>query len=530
MLSYLRVQNLGILEDAEIEPGEGLTVITGETGTGKTLLLGALRLLTGDKPETGRVGPFAPEARVDGVFLKGEEEVGVSRHVPANGRSRAYLDAKVVSASALGDEIGPMVELTGQHEHLRLASQPVLLDMIDSMVGRGDPKPLEEYRGSWERLREVEKRHESLGGDQMALERELDLLGHQVAEIEAAGLDGMNDGSVESLASRLRNLELLQAEVASALADIEVMVDRSGAVVASTRRLAATDEGFRDVNDTAEALAGELGELFRTVADLRAELAEAEEERTGLEERLNVIGDLKRKYGRTVAEVLEFGAEAAARILDLTRLVAAAGTIGEDLERARNENLETAGALSGVRAEVSTRIARDALSHLADLGLERAILRFEIEETAPGRSGKDRISLQFASDDRLEPGPIGDVASGGELSRLILALRLASNSGTASTLVFDEADAGIGGMTALALGEKLADLAVRDQVIVVTHLPQVAAHAEVHLVVDREDDRAVVRRVEGDDRVIELSRMLAGLPDSQGGRDAAAELLETARR
>ena len=530
MLSYLRVQNMGILQDAELEPAAGLTVITGETGTGKTLLLGGLRLLTGDKPDTGRVGPFGSETSVDGVFVKGDQEIAVSRQVPKEGRSRAYIEGKIVSASTLQDDIGPIVELAGQHEHLRLASQASLLGAVDDVVRRVDDRVLDEFAASWARLKDLEKRQASLGGDPMALERELDLLRHQTSEISAAAIDELDDASVDSLASRLRNLDLLQAEAASAIADLEMMVERSGSVVASTRKIAAVDAGFSDTSQTAESVASELGEMLREVSDLRSDLTAAEEERVGLEERLNRVGDLKRKYGRTVAEVVEYAAAAEARISDLTGLAETAATIESDLVRARDENLRAARSLSTARAEAAAQVAKTASRHLADLGLSSAILGFQMSETTPGSAGADRITLLFASDDRLEPGPIGQVASGGELSRLTLAVRLATSGDEATTLVFDEADAGIGGVTALALGEKLAELASRAQVIVVTHLPQVAAHADAHFVVDREGQRAVLQKVEGDERLVELSRMLAGLPDSKGGRDAAAELLATARR
>lgn len=530
MLSYLRVQNLGILEEAELELGGGLTVITGETGTGKTLLLGALRLLTGSKPEPGRVGPFGPEARVEGLFLSGGAEIGVSRQVPAEGRSRAHLEGKVVSASVLQEEIGPLVELAGQHEHLRLGSQPVLLAAVDSVVARADAGVVESYGTTWEIVRDLEKQQEALGGDPMALERELDLLRHQTSEISSAGLEDLDDAAVDSLGSRLRNLELLQAEVASAMVDIEVMAERSGSLVAATRKIASIDGAFSEVNETAESVARDLGEILRAMSDIRSELANADEERAGLEDRLNRIGDLKRKYGKTVAEVLEYAAVSEQRISRLVEQAATASTLETDLARARDLNRKACQALTTARAEAANGVAVAALGHLADLGLGNATLRFEMEEIPAGRTGGDRMSLLFASDERLRPGPISDVASGGELSRLTLAVRLATNSGEASTLVFDEADAGIGGATALALGEKLAELAGQDQVIVVTHLPQVAAHADSHFVVDRDGDRAILRKVDGDARVVELSRMLAGLPDSKGGRDAAAELLATARR
>jgi DNA repair protein RecN (Recombination protein N) len=175
------------------------------------------------------------------------------------------------------------------------------------------------------------------------------------------------------------------------------------------------------------------------------------------------------------------------------------------------------------------RIEQETRVHLGELGLPAALLEIDMSHHAPAATGTDQVTISFASDDRLEAGPVGEVASGGELSRLMLALRLATRDPGTRTMVFDEIDAGVGGVMALGLGRKLADLALGTQVLCVTHLPQVAAHATTHYVVEREGARAAVRRVEGEDRLTELSRMLAGLPDSVGGRQAASELLEGAQ-
>jgi DNA repair protein RecN (Recombination protein N) len=249
-----------------------------------------------------------------------------------------------------------------------------------------------------------------------------------------------------------------------------------------------------------------------------------------LEERLNLLGDLKRKYGRTVEEVLEFGHDASRRVAELEALLEQASTIGEVVTGLETALARDGKKLIGARRRAADRIQAEARSHLAELGLPAALLHIDIQDHAPGPSGAERVAISFASDDRLEGRPVHEVASGGELSRLMLALRLATRDPGTGTIVFDEVDAGVGGITALALGRKLADLAMSTQVLCVTHLPQVAAHATTHYVVEREGPRAAVRPVDGDDRLTELSRMLAGLPDSERGRDAAAELLEGAHR
>jgi DNA repair protein RecN (Recombination protein N) len=248
-----------------------------------------------------------------------------------------------------------------------------------------------------------------------------------------------------------------------------------------------------------------------------------------LEERLTGLGDLKRKYGRTLDDVIAFGEQTTRRARELEELIADADEIDSIVSKSRAEVAERAGALSEAREANAAVVTGEVASHLADLGLASARVEIDLEMTAPGPTGADHPVLRFASDSRLDPGPVGSVASGGELSRLVLALRLATRSEATTTLVFDEVDTGIGGSTALAMGKKLRALSRDGQVLCVTHLAQVASHADTHYVVERaESGVASVRRVTGDGRVTEVSRMLAGQPDSEAGQTAAAELLATA--
>ncbi len=229
--------------------------------------------------------------------------------------------------------------------------------------------------------------------------------------------------------------------------------------------------------------------------------------------------------------MISFGEEASRRAGELESLLDDADRIEARISEAQGEVRERGAALGDARRAAAADVATNMMNHLTDLGLADAQVEIEVTEVEPGPSGGDRVRLRFASDSRLEPGDVGSVASGGELSRLVLALRLATRSRETNTLVFDEVDTGIGGKTALAMGSKLAELAGSSQVLCVTHLPQVAAHADTHYVVDRPaGDAARVRPVDGDERVEEIARMLAGLPDSEAGRTAAAELLQGARQ
>ncbi|HET9202597.1 MAG TPA: AAA family ATPase [Acidimicrobiia bacterium] len=529
MLDHLRVRNLGVLEDAAIVPDRGFTVITGETGAGKTMLLGALRLLGGEKAKTAHVGPFAEEAVAEGLLGEDDDEVGVTRVVPRDGKSRAYVNGNVVAAAALEEKIGRLVDIVGQHDRLALRSPQAILGILDARLDRKGQAVRASYHETWARYREALTDQRRLGGDSMALERELDLLKYQAGEIAAAGLAEGDDLRMESMGARLRNAAVIRENLLAALDLLDRVTSGTGEVVSILRKLGGIDPAFTEqseVADEVDARAHDLHRMMRLVAETVEEDPQALLE---LEESLTLLGDLKRKYGRTLDEVLQFGAAASLRVSELESLLAQATTIGEVVAGLEADLARIGADLSSARRAAAIRIEDEAKAHLAELGLATARLNIEIEPRSPGPSGADNATLSFSSDDRLAPGPIREVASGGELSRLMLALRLASKA-PGGTMVFDEIDAGVGGITALALGRKLADLAAGTQVLCVTHLPQVAAYATTHYVVERVGPRAEVRLVDGESRLTELSRMLAGLPDSERGRDAAAELLEGAHR
>jgi DNA repair protein RecN (Recombination protein N) len=528
MLTYLRARNLGVLEDASIEPGPGFTVITGETGAGKTMLLGALRLLTGEKAKPSSVGPFGDETVSEGLFSVGDDELGITRVVPRSGKSRAYLDGSLVAATALAHRLGDLVEIVGQHDQMLLKSSQSVLQLVDGALDGKGQKVREGYDVTWARHRAALDRQRQLGGDRMGLERELDLVRYQVREIESASLEPGDDRRMESMLSRLRSAELIRDNLGLAREELESIADSAGSVVSRLRKVAAVDDTVHDRLAQAEAIGEMTQDLLRQVREAAETTSEDPDALEQVEQRLTALGDLKRKYGKTLDDVLEFGTDAARRASELESLLEEASAI-EDLVVATGKDvIETGSELTAARGSAIARIEEDAKEHLAVLGLPSVALRFVVEATEPGSSGADRIELLFASDDRLEAGAVQDVASGGELSRLVLALRLATRSQDTTTLVFDEVDAGVGGATALALGRKLAELAQSCQVLCVTHLPQVAAFADAHYVIDRAGTSAMVRLVEGEERLTELSRMLAGLPESERGREAAAELLEGA--
>lgn len=526
MLEHLRARNLGLIRDAEIDPGDGLTVITGETGAGKTLLLGALRLLLGETSDSGVVGPFDSDAQADGLFFSGEEELGVTRVVPGDGRSRSYLDGAVASATALVERVGKMVEIVGQHDQLELRKPRHTLSLLDSNLDVAGTRLLERYRQAWRHLQEKLDEAGHLGGTGGELARELDLLQHQHQEITAAGFEPGDDVDLEHKENRLRNASAIREHLGAAIDAVANIDETSSELVARLRKVEGLDPAASGLADAAESLAISATDLHRDLTSGIDDLVDDPAALAGIEERLNLLGQLKRKYGKTVDDILLFGKQAGERALEVEQLLARASSIGEEVEAAMKAVEKEAASLTAVRRACADRLCAEMTSHLAEVGLESASVKFHFDPVEPGASGADRVEIHFASHSGLQAGPLTKVASGGELSRLILALSLSTSPSTDSTLVFDEVDTGVGGATALAMGKKLADLAKERQVLCVTHLPQVAAYADTHYVIARNESEATVALVSGAARLEELSRMIAGLPESERGQQAAIELLE----
>lgn len=529
MLDELSVHNLGLIAEASLEPGPGLVALTGETGAGKTLLLGALRLLRGDTARTDRIGPVGEEARVEGRFLLGADEVTVARRV-AEGRSRAYLDGSMAPAAALTERLGGIVEIVGQHEHLTLGRDSAARSIVDGALDGAGRHTLDAYREAWAGLRALTADRDALGGDRHALERRLDLARHQARDIRSAGFAPGEDAELKALLQRLRNAEGIAADLASAHAALgeDGAADLLGTAVDAVRSAAAHDPRLAPLADrldaAAEAVADAAVDLRRAADDLEHDPAALD----AAEQRMAALGDLRRKYGDTLQAVLAFADQAEEEAARLESLLERADTLTAEIEQAEQRLAAAAGALTTARRRAAGDFAAAAAGHLAELGFRDPVVVLSVEPGEAGPHGCDRVRLLFASDRALEPGPVGRIASGGELSRLVLAVSLAAGVGDVPVVAFDEIDAGIGGSTALAMGRKLADLARGRQVLVVTHLPQVAAFADSHFVVERTGTAATVRKVDGGDRLAELTRMLGGLPESERGREHAAELLALA--
>jgi DNA repair protein RecN (Recombination protein N) len=323
---------------------------------------------------------------------------------------------------------------------------------------------------------------------------------------------------------------MLRLHLATAEASIERARDEIGAAVVEFRKAAALDASVRSILSDIEASESSIGEFVMDVVSVIGELDIDESELEQAEERFSTLSDLRRRYGPALDDVLTYLERSAERLGALDDLLDRADEIEGEIETAEAAVVAAGSRLMEVRRVAAQSLASEAHTHLRELGFSDPVVRAVVDPADPHPSGADRVSLLFASDRRLKPGEVGKVASGGELGRLVLALRLAGGAGDAPTLVFDEIDAGVGGATALQVGQKLAALAAHRQVLCVTHLPQVAAFADDHYVITRTSEGASIEKVEDHKRVEELSRMLAGLPDSDRGKEAAQELVALARQ
>lgn len=529
MLDELKVENLGLIPHAHLEPGPGLIVISGETGTGKTLLLGALRLLRGESARKDQIGPTGDETVVEARFVEHGEERILGRRVDQR-RSRATVDGSLATAASLAEHLSGVLDVVGQHDRTMLSEPRAVRRTLDAAMDSDGHDALDRYTLAWRAYVEVTERAETLGGDRRALERELDMVRFQRDEIMSAGFVPGEAGELGERAGRLRNAEELRERLGAVreLAGDQGAAESLERAIRELRAASRVDPSLTDLADRGDQLTESLSEFNAEVGRGSADLDHDPRELEQVEQRLSLVADLKRKYGDDLDSVLRFGEVAAQRAEELEVLLDQADVIEQQLADSRSSVADAAADVRGHRMAAGARVATGAIEHLRDLGFGDPIVEFEITEREPGPEGGDQVVLKFSSDRALEPGPISKVASGGELSRLILALRLAAGAGEAAVVAFDEIDAGTGGATALAMGKKLHDLAHDRQVFCVTHLPQVAAFADTHFVVRRDANTATVDRLEGDERLEELSRMLAGLPDSERGRAHAEELLKIA--
>ncbi len=569
MLEEIRISTLGVIDESVLELGPGFTAITGETGAGKTMVVTALGLLLGGRADSGAVRTGAKQARVEGVVgvdgvpevadllaeVGGELDDGrllLARQVSAEGRSRAFAGGAGVPATALGRLADSLVAVHGQSDQHRLLQAGAQRDALDRFAGAEVTALRARFGQGHEKLRAVEAELAEVVATARERAREADLLRFGLEEVEKVDPQPGEDHDLATEETRLGFADTLRtaAEQARTALSADEGADALGMVSAARRLL----DGVRDHDPQAAELAERLAELSYVLSDLAADVAsyasglETDPARlAAVSERRAALGALTRKYGDTIDEVLAWAETSAQRLLALqdtdglitqlteqrNALLAELATVGAELSKKRTTAAKALGkAVTGELSALAMPHARIEVAvsqHEDPHGIEVGRRRLRMSST-----GLDEVELLLAANVGAGPRPLGKGASGGELSRVMLGLEVAlAGTNPVPTFVFDEVDAGVGGKAAVEVGRRLAMLARTAQVVVVTHLPQVAAFADRHVVVAKSEDGRVTTSgltvLDEQGRVRELSRMLAGLEGSESARAHAQELLETAR-
>ncbi len=560
MLRELRIENLLLIEKAELRLGEGLNAITGETGTGKTVLAHSLDLLMGGKARAQIVRPGAEEAWVEGVFdlpagllaepelaelaerlPEGAEEVVLGRRVGASGRTSAFVGGRAASAADLKLLGSRLLAFYGQHEHRRLTISSAQTEVLDGFAGPGHLALRERYREAHRECQQLAAELAELRERDGSRERDLDLYRYELAEIEEVAPDPAEEAGLGTEAERLRHAEGLREAAGGALEASAGAEEEGGGATAALARAEALLQGVAGLDGELDALSARLSALAIELGDVDGELRsyldglEADPGRlAAVEERLEALDRLKRKHGGSVESVLAHAERCREQVARLEGAEERGAEVEAALAAAGERRAVLAAELSAARAEVAPRLEREVAAELELLAMPGAALEVALEPHPDGfgAGGAETVSLRLAPNPGLEPAPLRDAASGGELSRVMLALSGLGGEAGAATLVFDEIDAGVGGTTARAVGERLRALGEGRQVLCITHLPQVASLAGAHFTLEKdvsgEQASATVRRLDGEGVVEEIRRMLGGERSDEAATRHARELLAAA--
>jgi DNA repair protein RecN (Recombination protein N) len=530
VLTDISVENVALIEEATLELSPGLNVITGETGAGKTLLATALQMLLGGRARSETVRAGARRATVEGTFVLPDETLVLRRTLTEEGRSRCYVGGVTVPVRALASLGERVVSYHGQREQTRLTEPSEQLAILDDFLDEDAVAARQERETLWHAVERDRREFEEITASSEARLREVDFLRYQVSELEAAGYSAQELSDLTRERDRLRNVtDLLQSTAAAAGA---ISPEEGGGAIDSVAGAVSELEKASRYDETLSRLAERLGGLSAELEDVLYELRsyvdelEADPNRLEIvEDRLAALRALERKYG----DVEGYLEEARTQLGRLENLDEETAGLETKIEEGKRQLGELAARITAGRQRAAQRLSAKVQENLADLNLEKTTFKAELVPISPGPSGVERVEFVI----RPNPGepelPVRRYASGGELSRIMLAIRLAQERvEPGATYVFDEVDAGIGGQTATAVGAKLRELGERNQVLTITHLPQIASEALSHIVVSKEEagGRTItrIRRVEGEERLKEMARMLSGRID-EASLAYASELL-----
>jgi DNA repair protein RecN (Recombination protein N) len=552
VLTEISVENVALIEEATLELSPGLNVITGETGAGKTLLATALQMLLGERARSEAVRAGAKRATVEGTFVlpkethsailaeslgdlaeevEADDGVVLRRTLTEDGRSRCYVGGVTVPVRALAALGERLVSYHSQREHTRLTEPAEQLAILDDFLHEKALRAKDEREALWQTVARNRRELEEIRASSEARVREVDYLRYQVSELESAGYSAQEVEDLVRERDRLRNVTDLLRSTAAAIAALSSeegggAIDSVASAFSELERASRYDE---DLSGMLERLGGISAELEDVLYELRSYVDELEADPNRLEvveDRLAALRALERKYGADVEDYLE---KARTRLARLENLDEETAELESRIAEGERRLEELAAEITAGRQKAAQRLSERVQENLADLNLGKTAFKAELVPVVPSPSGVERVEFVI----RPNPGepelPVRRYASGGELSRIMLAIRLAQERiEPGATYIFDEVDAGIGGETAMAVGAKLRELGERNQVLTITHLPQIASEALSHVVVSKEEagGRTITRihRVEGEERLKEMARMLSGRID-EASLAHASELL-----
>jgi len=561
VIEEIFIRNLGVIGEARLPLGPGFTAITGETGAGKTMVVTALGLLLGERSDASAIRSGSAQAVVEGHWLIDDTgavadrvrdaggdlddgELIIGRSLSAEGRGRATVGGRTTPVSVLGEIGEQLVVVHGQSDQIRLRSSTAQREALDRFAGAELAAIIGTYHGVFRRWHTNQSELDVLVAESDRRAREAEDLRIATAEIEAAAPQRGEDDELGERVDRLTNLEDLRLASAQALdlvsgQNSDEVADVIGLLDTAKRqleRVAAHDAELAPIVEALDAANIAVSEISGQLSSYLGGLdSDGGRELEALQERRAELAALVRKYGPTLDDVIDYLDQGSGRLVELDTDSDRIEALVDEVAADQALVVELAGRLSAVRAAAAQRLADRVTAELGALAMPNARLSVTVEDRAEyGLSGKDQVSILLQPHPGAEPRSLGKGASGGELSRVMLAIEVViAGNDPVPTFIFDEVDAGVGGAAAIEIGRRLAQLSHSAQVIVVTHLAQVAAFATNHLRVLKDNDGAVtassVEQLEGDDRIAEMARLLSGLPDSENALAHARELIETAR-
>ena len=558
MLLQLNIKDFAIIDNLEISFGKGLNILTGETGAGKSIIVDAVKLILGDRASLDDIRSSKDEAVVEAMFdmsslkdiaglmettgLPNEENIIIKRVISRSGKNRAFINNSMANLTLLQEIGSRIIDIYGQHDHQSLTRPEEHIDILDNFGGL---MPLrQEYINAYMEYVSIKKELDSLMADNEKLVERQDFLSFQSREIEAAGLKTGEDAELKKEKEILANAEKL-FDAAHSGHDILYasggsVLERIGHVLNRLKDVSRIDERLKPTLQTLETAVCQIEDAASFLRDYSQEMSFEPGRLEEADNRLDAINKLKKKYGQTIELILQKKKEIDKELDSIIHHDEKIAELKKAIDGSMDKAAALAKKLSGKRIDAGRILKKKMEQELSDLGMKKTVFEVRIKKDAfeagnfnLGENGMDRLEFFISPNVGEEPKPLAKIASGGELSRIMLAIKRIAATGKIPVLIFDEVDAGIGGGTAEVVGKKLKEVSKNHQVLCITHLPQIAAYADKHYSVTKEvrGGRTVaeVKELKGDDRIVELSRMLGGVKITDRTREHAREMLENAR-